>query len=83
MPTQYPLIYTGTLFEVVDAWSKSIGKHVLKWGGEVHRNRCDRFRPQSLNHVLAGCSIAIRARRNWDARAWDRDGFCYLEQAAG
>ena len=48
-PVVYPLINTDNLFEVVDTWSKLKGKHVLKWGAEVHRNRMDRFQPQGLN----------------------------------
>jgi len=45
----YPLINTDNLLELVDTWSKLKGKHVLKWGAEVHRNRMDRFQPQGLN----------------------------------
>lgn len=48
-PVFYPLINTDNLFDVVDTWSKSSGKHVYKWGVEVHRNRMDRFQPQGLN----------------------------------
>ena len=48
-PVVYPLINTDNLFEVVDTWSKLKGKHVFKWGAEVHRNRMDRFQPQGLN----------------------------------
>jgi hypothetical protein len=48
-PVVYPLINTDNLFEVVDTWSKLTGKHVLKWGAEIHRNRMDRFQPQGLN----------------------------------
>ena len=48
-PVVYPLVNTDNLFEVVDTWSKLTGKHALKWGGEVHRNRMDRFQPQGLN----------------------------------
>jgi hypothetical protein len=48
-PVVYPLINTDNLFEVVDTWSKLKGKHVLRWGLEVHRNRMDRFQPQGLN----------------------------------
>ncbi len=47
--TNYPLINADNLFDVVDTWSKVAGKHALKWGGEVHRNRMDRFQPQGLN----------------------------------
>jgi outer membrane receptor protein involved in Fe transport len=45
----YPLVNTDNLFQVVDTWSKTLTKHTLKWGGEVHRNRMDRFQPQGLN----------------------------------
>ncbi len=48
-PVFYPLINTDNLFEIVDTWSKLRGKHVFKWGAEVHRNRMDRFQPQGLN----------------------------------
>jgi len=48
-PVVYPLINTDNLFELVDTWSKLTGKHVLRWGAEVHRNRMDRFQPQGLN----------------------------------
>jgi hypothetical protein len=48
-PVVYPLINTDNLFEIVDTWSKLKGKHVFKWGAEVHRNRMDRFQPQGLN----------------------------------
>lgn len=47
-PVVYPLVNTDNLFEVVDTWNKLSGKHALKWGGEVHRNRMDRFQPQGL-----------------------------------
>jgi Carboxypeptidase regulatory-like domain len=45
----YPLVNTDNLFQVVDTWNKTLSKHALKWGGEVHRNRMDRFQPQGLN----------------------------------
>ena len=48
-PVFYPLINTDNLFEVVNTWSKLKGKHVFKWGAEVHRNRMDRFQPQGQN----------------------------------
>ena len=48
-PVFYPLINTDNLFDVVDTWSKLSGKHVFKWGAEIHRNRMDRFQPQGLN----------------------------------
>jgi len=48
-PVVYPLINTDNLFEIVDSWSKLKGKHVFKWGAEIHRNRMDRFQPQGLN----------------------------------
>ena len=47
-PVVYPLINTDNLFEIVDTWSKLKGKHVFKWGAEIHRNRMDRFQPQGL-----------------------------------
>jgi hypothetical protein len=48
-PVVYPLVNTDNLFDVVDTFSKLTGKHVIKWGAEVHRNRMDRFQPQGLN----------------------------------
>ncbi len=45
----YPLVNTDNLMEAVDTWSKTLARHTLKWGGEVHRNRMDRFQPQGLN----------------------------------
>ena len=45
----YPLVNTDNLIEAVDTWSKTLAKHTLKWGGEVHRIRIDRFQPQGLN----------------------------------
>jgi hypothetical protein len=45
----YPLVNTDNLFDVVDSWSKSLRKHTMKWGVEIHRNRMDRFQPQGLN----------------------------------
>jgi hypothetical protein len=48
-PVTYPLVNADNLFDVVDTFSKLTGKHVLKWGGEAHRNRMDRFQPQGLN----------------------------------
>jgi hypothetical protein len=48
-PVYYPLVNTDNLFDVVDTWSKLAGKHVYKWGVEIHRNRMDRFQPQGLN----------------------------------
>jgi hypothetical protein len=45
----YPLVNTDNLMEVVDTWSKTLTRHTLKWGGELHRNRMDRFQPQGLN----------------------------------
>lgn len=47
-PVYYPLVNTDNLFEAVDTWSKISGKHVFKWGAEIHRNRMDRFQPQGL-----------------------------------
>ena len=35
----YPLVNTDNLFDVVDSWSKSLSKHTVKWGVEIHRNR--------------------------------------------
>ncbi|HWB82720.1 MAG TPA: carboxypeptidase regulatory-like domain-containing protein [Bryobacteraceae bacterium] len=49
LAVQYPLIYTENLFNVVDTWSKSAGKHALKWGVEIHRNRMEQFQAQGLN----------------------------------
>ncbi|HXB73858.1 MAG TPA: TonB-dependent receptor [Candidatus Acidoferrales bacterium] len=56
-PVTYPLINTDNLFEVVDTWSKLKGKHVFKWGAEIHRNRMDRFQPQGLNFGPRGLFV--------------------------
>lgn len=50
----YPLVNTDNLMTLVDTWSKSMQKHTLKWGAEVHRNRMDRFQPQGLNYGPRG-----------------------------
>ena len=50
----YPLVNTDNLMTLVDTWSKSLRNHTLKWGGEVHRNRMDRFQPQGLNYGPRG-----------------------------
>jgi hypothetical protein len=47
--TNYPLINADNLFTFVNTWSKIRGRHSFKWGGEIHRNRMDRFQPQGLN----------------------------------
>jgi len=48
-PVVYPLINADNLFNFVNTWNKQFGKHALKWGVDVHRNRMDRFQPQGLN----------------------------------
>ena len=48
-PVQYPLVYTDNLFNIANNWSKNAGKHNLKWGVEVHRDRLDQFQAQGAN----------------------------------
>ncbi|MEJ7605881.1 MAG: TonB-dependent receptor, partial [Bryobacteraceae bacterium] len=49
VPVVYPLINADNLFNFVNTWNKQTGKHALKWGADIHRNRMDRFQPQGLN----------------------------------
>ncbi len=55
-PVFYPLINTDNLFTYVNTWSKTLNRHTLKWGAEIHRNRMDRFQPQGLNLGPRGLS---------------------------
>lgn len=48
-PVVYPLINADNLFNFINTWTKLQGRHTLKWGGDIHRNRMDRFQPQGLN----------------------------------
>jgi hypothetical protein len=48
-PVVYPLINADNLFNFINTWNKLSGKHNLKWGVDIHRNRMDRFQPQGLN----------------------------------
>lgn len=48
-PVIYPLINADNLFNFVTTWNKQTGRHALKWGVDVHRNRMDRFQPQGFN----------------------------------
>ena len=48
-PVVYPLINADNLFNFVNTWNKQHGRHALKWGVDIHRNRMDRFQPQGLN----------------------------------
>lgn len=48
-PVVYPLINADNLFNFVNTWNKQAGRHALKWGADIHRNRMDRFQPQGLN----------------------------------
>ncbi len=48
-PVVYPLINADNLFNFVNTWNKQSGRHALKWGVDIHRNRMDRFQPQGLN----------------------------------
>jgi outer membrane receptor protein involved in Fe transport len=57
LAVQYPLVYTENLFNVVDTWSKMSGKHALKWGAEIHRNRMEQMQAQGLNLGSRGLFI--------------------------
>ncbi len=48
-PVVYPLINADNLFNFINTWNKMSGRHNLKWGVDIHRNRMDRFQPQGLN----------------------------------
>lgn len=48
-PVVYPLINADNLFNFITTWNKQTGRHALKWGADVRRNRMDRFQPQGLN----------------------------------
>ncbi len=48
-PVVYPLVNSDNLFNWVNNWTKSAGKHTLKWGADIRRIRADRFQPQGLN----------------------------------
>lgn len=48
-PVFYPLINADNLFNFINTWNKQAGRHALKWGVDVRRNRMDRFQPQGLN----------------------------------
>ncbi|MGH9632433.1 MAG: carboxypeptidase regulatory-like domain-containing protein [Bryobacteraceae bacterium] len=48
-PVFYPLINADNLFNFINTWNKQTGRHALKWGIDLHRNRMDRFQPQGLN----------------------------------
>jgi hypothetical protein len=48
-PVFYPLINADNLLNFVTTWTKQAGRHGLKWGADLHRNRMDRFQPQGLN----------------------------------
>jgi hypothetical protein len=47
-PVVYPLINADNLFNFINNWNKQLGRHAMKWGVDVHRNRMDRFQPQGL-----------------------------------
>lgn len=48
-PVVYPLINADNLFNFITTWNKQAGRHAIKWGADIHRNRMDRFQPQGLN----------------------------------
>ncbi|MBI3472103.1 MAG: TonB-dependent receptor [Candidatus Solibacter usitatus] len=48
-PVVYPLIHVDNLFNLLNNWNKTLGRHSLKWGVDVRRSRGDRFQPQGLN----------------------------------
>jgi hypothetical protein len=48
-PVVYPLINADNLLNFINTWTKQHGRHAIKWGLDLHRNRMDRFQPQGLN----------------------------------
>jgi hypothetical protein len=48
-PVVYPLVNADNLFNFVNTWNKQTGRHSMKWGVDIRRNRMDRFQPQGLN----------------------------------
>ncbi|MFL6414139.1 MAG: carboxypeptidase regulatory-like domain-containing protein [Bryobacteraceae bacterium] len=48
-PTNYPAIYTSNIFAVSNTWTKTAGRHVLKWGGLVNRYREEQDQAQGAN----------------------------------
>jgi outer membrane receptor protein involved in Fe transport len=46
-----PTIDHDTVFPMSDTWTKSFGKHSLKWGGDFQRTRNDRFHVQGAGSV--------------------------------
>ncbi len=45
----YPLVNANNLFNWVNTWTKTAGKHSIKWGADIRRLRLDRLQPQGLN----------------------------------
>jgi hypothetical protein len=56
-PVFYPLINADNLFNFVNTWNKQAGRHAIKWGVDLHRNRMDRFQPQGLNFGPRGLFV--------------------------
>jgi Carboxypeptidase regulatory-like domain/TonB dependent receptor len=56
-PVFYPLINADNLFNFVNTWNKQAGRHAIKWGIDLHRNRMDRFQPQGLNFGPRGLFV--------------------------
>ena len=48
-PVFYPLVNTDNLFNFINNWTKTSGRHTIKFGGDLRRLRADRFQPQGLN----------------------------------
>lgn len=46
-----PTVDHDTVLPMSDTWTKSFGKHSLKWGGDFQRTRNDRFQAQGAGGV--------------------------------
>jgi hypothetical protein len=46
-----PTVDHDTVFPMSNTWTKSFGKHSLKWGGDFQRTRNDRFQAQGAGGV--------------------------------
>ncbi len=52
--TGYPILEVDNIFTGSNTWTKIMGKHTLKWGGEVTRRREDRAQPEGLDYGPRG-----------------------------